>query len=104
MRCEQERHNSDMYSARVHGPLRRGGRRYARARRVGGGQGDGGGYRAPVGGRSAVLLVVFSTAMDHRTEALEEVLRLHAFLVVVFVSHAVDETGDTLCLVLLTLL
>ena len=52
----------------------------------------------------AVLLVVFSTAMDHGTEALEEVLRLHAFLVVVFVSHTVDGTGDTLCLVLLTLL
>ena len=52
----------------------------------------------------AVLLVVFSTAMDHETEALEEVLRLHAFLAVVFVSHAVDGTRDTLCLVLLTLL
>ena len=51
-----------------------------------------------------VLLVVFSTAMDHGTEALEEILRLHAFLAVVFVSHAVDGTGDTLCLVLLTLL
>ena len=51
-----------------------------------------------------VLLVVFSTAMDHGTEALEEVLRLHAFLAVVFVSHVVDGTGDTLCLVLLTLL
>ena len=51
-----------------------------------------------------VLLVVFSTAMDQGTEALEEVLWLHAFLVVVFVSHAVDGTGDTLCLVLLTLL
>jgi hypothetical protein len=49
-----------------------------------------------------VLLVVFSTAINHRTEALEEVLRLHAFLVVVFVSHAVDGTGDPLCLVLLT--
>ena len=52
----------------------------------------------------AVLLVIFSTAMDHGTEALEEVLMLHAFLVVVFVSHAVDGMGDTLCLVLLTLL
>ena len=52
----------------------------------------------------AVLLVVFSTAMDHGTEALEEVSRHHAFLAVVFVSHAVDRTGDTLCLVLLTLL
>jgi hypothetical protein len=40
--------------------------------------------------------------MDHGTKALDEVLRLHAFLVVVFVSHAVDGTGDTLCLVLLT--
>ena len=51
-----------------------------------------------------VLLVVFNTAMDHGTEALEEVSMHHAFLAVVFVSHAVDETGDTLCLVLLTLL
>jgi hypothetical protein len=50
----------------------------------------------------AVHLVVFSTVMDHGTEALEEVLRLHAFLAVVFVSHAVDGMGDTLCLVLLT--
>ena len=51
-----------------------------------------------------VLLVVFSTAMDHGTEAFEEVLRLHAFFAVVFVSHAVDGTGDTFCLVSLTLL
>ena len=42
-----------MYSARVHGPLRRGGRQDARARHVGGGQGDGGGYRALAGGRFA---------------------------------------------------
>ena len=40
-----------------------------------------------------VLLVVFSTVMEHGTEALEEVLRLHVFLAVVFVSHAVDGTG-----------
>ena len=52
----------------------------------------------------AVLLVVFSMAMDHETEALEEVLRLHAFLAVVIVSLAVDGIGDTLCLTLLTLL
>ena len=52
----------------------------------------------------AVLLVIFSTAMDYGTEALEEVLRLHAFLTVLFISHAVDGTGDTICLVLLTLL
>ena len=51
-----------------------------------------------------VLLVVLSTAMDHGTEALEEVTMHHAFLAAVFVSHAVDGTGDTLCLVLLTLL
>ena len=51
-----------------------------------------------------VLLVIFSTAMDHGTEALEEVSMLHAFLAVVFVSHAVDGMGDTLCMVLLTLL
>ena len=42
-----------MYSARVYGPPRRGGRQDARARCVGGGQGDGGGYRAPAGGRFA---------------------------------------------------
>ena len=51
----------------------------------------------------AVLLIVFSTAMDHGTEALEEVSMLHAFLAVVIVSLAVDGTGDTL-LILLTLL
>ena len=51
-----------------------------------------------------VLLVVFSTAMEHGTEALDEVLRLHAFLAVVIVSLAVDGTGDTLYLSLLTLL
>ena len=49
-----------------------------------------------------VLLVIFSTAMDHGTEALEEDLRLHAFLTVVVL--AVDGTGDTLCLTLVTLL
>ena len=53
MKREQERRNADMYSARVHGPPWRGGRQDARARRVGGGQGDGGGYRAPAGGRFA---------------------------------------------------
>ena len=51
-----------------------------------------------------VLLVVFSTAMDHGTDALEEVLRLHAFLAVVIVSLAVDGTGDTLYLTLVILL
>ena len=51
-----------------------------------------------------VLLVVLSTAMDHGTEALEEVMRHHAFLVVVVVILAVDGTGDMLCLILLTLL
>jgi len=53
VRREQERRNSDMYSSRVHGPPRRGGRQDDGAHRVGGGQGDGGGYRAPVGGRFA---------------------------------------------------
>ena len=53
VRREQERRNADMYSARVHGPPRRGGRQYARARRVGGGQGDGRAYRAPAGGHFA---------------------------------------------------
>ena len=53
MRREQERRNANMYSAQVHGPPRHGGRQDARARRVGGGQGDGGGYRAPAGGRFA---------------------------------------------------
>ena len=51
-----------------------------------------------------VLLVILSMAMDHGTEALEEVMRHHAFLAVVVVSLAVDGTGDTLCLVLLTFL
>ena len=51
-----------------------------------------------------VLLVVLSTAMDHGTEALEEVTMHHAFLAVVVVSLAVDGTGDTLLLILLTLL
>ena len=51
-----------------------------------------------------VLLVVFGTAMDHGTEALEEVTMHHTFLAVVFDCHAVDGTGDTLCLTLLTLL
>ena len=50
-----------------------------------------------------VLLVVLSMAMDHGTEALEEVTMHHAFLVVVVVSLAVDGTGDTL-LILVTLL
>ena len=53
MRHEQERRNSNMYSTRVHGTPRRGGRKDARARRVGGGQGDGGVYHAPAGGRFA---------------------------------------------------
>ena len=52
---------------------------------------------------AVVLLVVFSMAMDHGTEALEEVSRHHAFLAVVVISLAVDGTGDTL-LILLTLL
>ena len=51
-----------------------------------------------------VLLVVLSTAMDHGTKALEEVTMHHAFLVAVVVSLAVDGTGDTLYLILLTLL
>ena len=53
MRREQEKRNSDMYSARVHGPPRRGGWQDARAHHVGGGQGDGGAYRTPAGGRFA---------------------------------------------------
>ena len=40
-----------------------------------------------------VLQVVLSTAMDHGTEALEEVTRHHTFLAVVVVSLAVDGTG-----------
>ena len=49
-----------------------------------------------------VLLVVLSTAMDHGIEALEEVTMHHAFLAMVIISLAVDGTGDTLCLILLT--
>ena len=48
------------------------------------------------------LLAILSTAMDHGTEALEEVTMHHAFLAMVVVSLAVDGTGDTLCLILLT--
>jgi hypothetical protein len=51
-----------------------------------------------------VLLVILSMAMDHGTEALEEVTRHLAFLAVVVVSLMVDGTGDTFCLILLTLL
>ena len=51
-----------------------------------------------------VLLVVLSTAVDHGTEALEEVTMHHAFLAMVVVSLAVDGTWDTLLLILLTLL
>ena len=49
-----------------------------------------------------VLLVILSMAMDHGTEALEEVKMHHAFLAVVVVSLTVDGTGDTICLILLT--
>ena len=49
-----------------------------------------------------VLLVVLNTAMDHGTEAMEEVTMHHTFVAVVVVSLAVDGTGDTLCLILLT--
>ena len=52
----------------------------------------------------AVLLIFFSTAMDHGTEALEEVMRHHVFLAVVVISLVVDGMGDMLCLILLTLL
>ena len=51
-----------------------------------------------------VLLVLLCMAMDHGTEALEEVMMHHAFLAMVVVSLAVDGTGDTLLLILLTLL
>ena len=51
-----------------------------------------------------VLLVDLSTAMDHKTVALDEVTMHHAFLAVVVVGLAVDGTGDTFCLILLTLL
>ena len=51
-----------------------------------------------------VLLVVLSMAMDYGTEALEEVTMHHAILAVVVVSLAVDGIGDTLYLILLTLL
>ena len=49
-----------------------------------------------------VLLVILSTAIDHGTEALEEVTMHQTFLAVVAVSLAVDGTEDTLCLILLT--
>ena len=105
MRREQERRNSDVYSARVHAAPRRDGGQVARARRVGGGQGDGGGYRAPAGGRFAGRSPGRPQyGYGPRDEALEEVTMHHAFLAVVIVSLAVDGTGDTFCLILLTLL
>ena len=105
MRHEQERRNPDMYSARVHGTPRRGGRQDARAHRVGGGQGDGGGYRAPAGGRFAGRAPGRPQySYGPRDRGFGGGLRHHAFLAVVFVSHAVDSTGDTLCLTLLTIL
>jgi len=104
VRHEQERRNSDMYSALVYGPPRCCGRQDARARRVGGGRGDGGGYRAPEGGRFAGRAPGRPRyVMNHETEALEEVTMHHAFLAVVVVSLAVDGTRDTF-LILLTLL
>ena len=104
MRREQERRNADMYSARVHSPPRRGDRRDVRARRVGGGQGDDGGNRAPAGGRFAGRAPGrFHYGYGPQDRGLEEVSRHHVFLAVVFVSHAVDGTGDTLYLILLTL-
>ena len=51
-----------------------------------------------------MLLVVLSMAMDHGTEALKEVMMHHAFLAMVVVSLAVDVSGDTLLLILLTFL
>ena len=59
--------------------------------------------RAMVIALPVVHLVVLSTAMNHRTEALEEFTMHHAFLAVVVISLAVDGTGDTF-LILLTLL
>ena len=53
----------DMYSARVHGPSRRGGRQDARETVVLT-------VLQRVVALQVVLLVVFSTAMDHGTEAL----------------------------------
>ena len=105
MRRKQERRNSDMYSARVHGPPRCGGSQDARACRVGGGQGDGGDNRAPVGGRFAGRAPGRPQyGYGPRDRSFEEVTMHHAFLVVVVVSLAVDGTGDTLCLILLILL
>ena len=45
-----------------------------------------------------MLLVILSTAMDHETEALEEVTMHHAFLTVVVISLTIDGTRDTLFL------
>ena len=95
----------DMYSARVHGPSRRGGRQDARVRRVGGGQGDGGAYRAPACGFAGRAPGRFQYGYGPRDRGFGgDFDAPRFFLVVVFVSHAVDGTGDTLCLVLLTLL
>ena len=105
MRREQERRNADMYSARVHGTPRRDGRQVARARRVGGGQGDGGGYRAPAGGRfDGRAPGRFQYGYGPRDRGFGGGFEAPRFPRVVFVIHVVDGTGDTLCLVLLTLL
>ena len=73
---------------------RRGGRQDARARRVGGGQGDGGGYRAPAGGRFAGR----APGRPQYGYGPRDRGFGGGF------SLAVDGMGDTLCLILLTLL
>ena len=78
--------------------LRRGGRQDARARHVGGGQGDGGGYRAPSGGRFAGRAPGrFQYSYGPRDRGFGGGTMHHAFLAMVVVSLAVDGTGDTFC-------
>ena len=105
VRREQERRNADMYYARVHGPPQCGCRQDARARRVGGGQGDGCAYRAPAGGCFAGRAPShFQYGYGPRDRGFGGGFEAPRFPRVVFVIHVVDGTGDTLCLVLLTLL
>ena len=104
MRREQERRNADMYSARVHGPPRRGSRQDGRPRRVGGDQGDGGGYRAPAGGRFAGRAPGrFQYGYEPRDRGFGGCFEAPRFLALEVVNLVVDGTRDAL-LILLTLL
>ena len=105
MRPEQERRNPDMYSTRVHGPPRCGARQDARARRIGGGQGDSGGYRALAGGRFAGRAPDrFQYGYGPRDRDFGGGFDAPRFPCSGVRQSRGRRDGDTLCLVLLTLL